>query len=283
MTAHEEKYLECAAAYALGALDGDELWEFEAHLRSGCTVCSAEIASFGETISLLPAALPPKTAPADVRAALLSAIHASAEARRQAGARTSRLLEETSAQPARRSWLNYGLVFAVIVMIIVFSLSYNSLLNTLSEKSTLIGSQQTQITALKDELQRKTEILKVLESRKIEIVTMDGLTVNPVGYGKIIWDPEKKVAVLQVAQLPPVPKNKDYQLWVITKSEPTKPVSAGVFAVENEAEKENYFKVQPLEVVDRNEIGAFAITLEPKGGVPAPTGDMYLLGKTSPK
>ena len=58
-------------------------------------------------------------------------------------------------------------------------------------------------------------------------------------------------------------------------------MSAGVLAVDNEGEIKKYFNVQFLEVVRKNEIVAFAVTLEPKGGVPAPTGDMYLLRKTS--
>jgi anti-sigma-K factor RskA len=279
---HEEKYLDFAAAYALGALDGNELLEFEAHLKSGCPICAAEVASMMAASSRLPAALPPVPPPPALRQRVLGAVHASARAKGQVDARTEGLLAQGAAHPARRPWLTWGLTFAVIVMIVVFSMSYNSLLNTLIEKNETITGQQTKITALTDELQRKTEILKVLESRRIDVVTMDGLKVNPVGFGKIIWDPDKKVAILQVSNMPKVPKDKDYQLWVIKQKDPT-PISAGVFAVENEGETENYFKVQPLAVVERNEIDAFAVTLEPKGGVPAPTGEMYLLGKALPR
>jgi anti-sigma-K factor RskA len=277
---HEEKYLEYAAVYALGALDGSELQEFEAHLKSGCPICATEVASMMETSSKLPAALPQLVPSKELRQRVLDAVHSSVRVKSHVDARTQEIIDRGVRQPAHRSWLTWGLTFAVIVMIVVFSMSYNSLLNTLNEKNETITTQRTQITALTDELQRKTEILKVLESRRIDIVTMDGLKVNPVGYGKIIWDPDKKVAILQVSNLPKVPKDKDYQLWVIKQKDP-KPISVGIFAVENEGETENYFKVQPLEVADKNEIGAFAITLEPKGGVPQPTGEMYLLGKAA--
>jgi anti-sigma-K factor RskA len=76
--------------------------------------------------------------------------------------------------------------------------------------------------------------------------------------------------------MPAVPTDKDYQLWVIKDN---KPISAGVFAVNDT--KSNFFKIENLAVTNPKEIGAFAVTLEPKGGMPSPTGDMYMMG--SPK
>ncbi|MEW6062393.1 MAG: anti-sigma factor, partial [Bacteroidota bacterium] len=56
-----------------------------------------------------------------------------------------------------------------------------------------------------------------------------------------------------------------------------KPVSAGVFSVTNN--QEQYFKIVELPIPEHTDkITAFAVTLEPKGGVPQPTGAMYLLG-----
>jgi hypothetical protein len=143
----------------------------------------------------------------------------------------------------------------------------------LSASGNRVTELTAQITALKDELARKEELLKVLASQKIQIVVMNGLKVNPVGFGKIIWDPEKRSAILQVSRLPAVPGNKDYQLWVIKGKTP---ISAGVFSVSDTTA--NFFRIDGLAVTDPREISAFAVTLEPKGGLPAPTGDMYLAG-----
>jgi anti-sigma-K factor RskA len=280
MSGHDEKYLDWAAAYVLGALDGDELREFADHLKSGCPTCAAEVILLTDTAALLPKALEQINPPAELRENILQAVHLSARSRERVDNRLQRLSSQTVPQSPKRSWLTWGLSLAVLVMVVGFSISYYALMNTLGMRNVIIQGQLTTINELHNELERKNEILKVLESRRIEVVSMDGLKVNPVGYGKIIWDPDRKIAILQVSNLPKVPKDKDYQLWMIRQKDPT-PVSAGVFAVENEQEMEHFFKVQPLDVVDRNEIGAFAITLEPKGGVPQPTGDMYLLGKTS--
>lgn len=75
--------------------------------------------------------------------------------------------------------------------------------------------------------------------------------------------------------MPTIPSNKDYQLWAIKGKKPT---SAGVFSVSSEKQKENFFQVLNLAVRDRRDVDAFAVTLEPKGGLPQPSGPMYLLG-----
>lgn len=291
MADHENRYLEFTAPYSLGVLDGDDVREFESHLKD-CQVCKRELSAFSQTAGMIPMALPPLTLSPDLKervmfnAGLAQVTKAYIDAAPEtAPAEPSGREEEQGAweeeRPARRKgsgWLAYGLAFAGLVMLVGFSMYVMSLFKTLSSQDAYIATQQAQITRLLSEVDRRDAILKVLGSRRIEIVTMDGLGVNPVGYGKILWDPEKKVAVLQVSNLPPVPTGKDYQLWIIKNQ---KPVSAGIFAVTNERERESFFQVQPIEVRERSDVDAFAVTLEPKGGVPQPTGEMYLLGKAS--
>ncbi len=293
MAEHDNRYLEYTAPYALGVLDGEDFKEFDAHLKTGCTVCRAEISAFSATAAMIPDALPPLTLSPDLKervmfnAGLAQVTKAYVEAAPESPPESAgwerepvERVTERSAGRRRAGWLAYGLAFAGLVMLAGFSMYVLNLFKTISSQDAYITTQQAQITRLLSEVDRRDAILKVLGSRRIEIVTMDGLGVNPVGYGKILWDPEKKVAVLQVSNLPPVPSGKDYQLWIIRNQ---KPVSAGIFAVTNERERESFFQVQPIEVTDRSEVDAFAVTLEPKGGVPQPTGEMYLLGKASAK
>ena len=67
---------------------------------------------------------------------------------------------------------------------------------------------------------------------------------------------------------------KAYQLWAIAGG--NAPVSAGVFTVD--AAGTGSLAVRPLPGVAV--VNAFAVTLEPAGGLPAPSGEMYLLGKS---
>jgi anti-sigma factor RsiW len=54
------EWLERAEIYALGALDGEELSRFEAHLAPGCPRCEDRIQRTQETLTALPRAPSPR-------------------------------------------------------------------------------------------------------------------------------------------------------------------------------------------------------------------------------
>lgn len=132
------------------------------------------------------------------------------------------------------------------------------------------------LTELQTELERKEELLAILESREVNLILMAGLDTNPDGYGKILWDTENQRALLQVANLPEPSNEQDYQLWLIKDEQ--SPVSAGVFSFE-QASTDLFYRIDSLNERPSEQSNTFAVTLEPKGGVPQPTGDMYLLGQ----
>ena len=70
--AHEE-WLEKAQVYALGALDSDELAQFEAHLPV-CSVCHEQLTHFGEVLASLPKSLEPLTPPSIIKSRLFDRI-----------------------------------------------------------------------------------------------------------------------------------------------------------------------------------------------------------------
>ncbi len=78
-----------------------------------------------------------------------------------------------------------------------------------------LNIRNRQITELIQQVQQKEALLSVLGARDIDVLILNGQQVNPDGYGKIIWDPKGNRAILQVSNLPPVPKNKEYQLRAI--------------------------------------------------------------------
>lgn len=136
-----------------------------------------------------------------------------------------------------------------------------------------ITQQQATIERLESEVERKEELLTILEARDVDLVVMNGMEdMSPNGYGKVVWDKKGGRALLQVANIPSVPSDKDYQLWFIVNGQP---ISAGVFAVDDPG-RDNFFKIERLQ--SSADASAFAITMEPKGGMPQPTGDMYLMG-----
>ena len=75
MTATEhEHWTEQAAIFALGALDGREREEFEAHLAAGCPTCEAHIRETREALIILPRALTSMIPPPAVKTRLLDQV-----------------------------------------------------------------------------------------------------------------------------------------------------------------------------------------------------------------
>ena len=73
-------------------------------------------------------------------------------------------------------------------------------------------------------------------------------------------------------QLPALPADKVYQLWVVPQDRP--PVSAGLLAPDASGHASLFFEM-PADVPPP---AVLAVTVEPAGGVPAPTGDKVLVG-----
>ena len=82
------------------------------------------------------------------------------------------------------------------------------------------------------------------------------------------FDPKSTSWQLYAANLPAPPAGKTYQLWLIT---PTAKISAGTFTNEGTG--------QVVVPADAGAVVAVAVTDEPEGGSPQPTGSILLLGK----
>ncbi|MCC5941259.1 MAG: anti-sigma factor [Balneolaceae bacterium] len=159
---------------------------------------------------------------------------------------------------------------AALLLVGTLALAYINI-----DLSETIEQKEVQITELQSELERQDQLLNVLAAREVTLIMMGGLDPSPDGFGKILWDPENRQAVLQLANLPTPPADKDYQLWLIKDGQD--PISAGVFNFEQPS-TDLFFKVEHLEEAPSPVSNAFAVTLEPAGGMPQPTGDMFLLG-----
>lgn len=84
----------------------------------------------------------------------------------------------------------------------------------------------------------------------------------------IYYDSIARRASMDIVNLPQPPANKQYQLWAIKSG---KPVDMGVFVLDQNLQKDIPF----IETAE-----AFAITLEPMGGVSSPTMDqMVVIGQ----
>jgi anti-sigma-K factor RskA len=77
--------------------------------------------------------------------------------------------------------------------------------------------------------------------------------------------------VLLTSGLSQIPRDRVYELWAFAGNEP---VPAGIFQVDEAGH--GFLRLAPLPTGKR--YGRFAVTSEPAGGVPKPTGPVHLLG-----
>ncbi len=70
--------------------------------------------------------------------------------------------------------------------------------------------------------------------------------------------------------LPPCPEGHAYQLWLIADN---KPLPGGTFKTDAQGRARMSDRLPP-----DHSAPAFAVTLEREGGVPAPQGDIFLVG-----
>ncbi len=272
-TEERHSYLELCIPYVFGRLNPGNRKQFEAHLATGCDPCTKELAELHEAMALMPLLLKQQAPPSAVRDRVLAKTPTGRVEQPTVTKKPSEAQEkEREGAPVARSpqrWYGYALAILSILIIIVLALFVSDLSNT-------IGGQERRVVELQGELQRKDEVLSVLRSERLEVVLLNGLEPNPAARGKIVWDPVKKIAILQFVNLVITPANKEYQIWMIKTGRST---SAGTFTVMNEKEKESFFKVMNLGVGEKQEIDGFSVTLEPKGGSAQPTGAAYLRGK----
>jgi anti-sigma-K factor RskA len=106
-------------------------------------------------------------------------------------------------------------------------------------------------------------------------VDLAGQPVAPGATGRAFWSRSRGV-VFAATQLPALPAGKTYQLWFVPAN--AAPVSAGLITPDPTGSATVHFATPPT-TPDR--IAALAVTLEPAGGMPAPTGEKYLVGATS--
>jgi anti-sigma-K factor RskA len=92
-------------------------------------------------------------------------------------------------------------------------------------------------------------------------------------FGRILWDQQKQQWHVYVFDLKPPPPGRTYELWFI-KPDQTK-VPAGTF--DTDASGKGSLRVQLPE--DIGPIALAAITDEPAGGSPQPTGAIHLVGQ----
>jgi anti-sigma-K factor RskA len=128
------------------------------------------------------------------------------------------------------------------------------------------------VNALQDDLGRTGRNLEQLASAMRaatfpgrQPIVLAGLEGAPNAAGAAFYHPAAREAVFYAYGLPGLAADRTYQLWYIVDSGP---ISAGVFAVDQRGEA----TVDVAGLPEPSRINAWAVSVEPAGGVERPTG-----------
>ena len=265
-----EKLSELCSVYALGALDGEELREFEAHLKTGCPLCGQELQEYSEMVASIPEALPNVRPSQDLKSRLMARLDQEASHRGVVDFKPA--AKGLPAKPDRkRGWLPWACAVAAGIALMVSLTRVSSLNRGISEQHERLNQQLEQLKVLQKLLSDEKEVTQFIAKPGVRITPLAGTDKSPQAAGKILWSAQEKKALFYASKLPAPPEGKTYQLWIIADN---KPFDAGVFSVDPQGN--GFLKVPSLSEADKAQM--FAVTLEPAGGVPQPTGDMHLLG-----
>ena len=258
------------AAYAFGALDGEEVAEFRQHLE-GCQICAAALRDFRSTVAQLPFAVDAEAAtgpsPA-LRTRLLDAVAADLAAER---ARVVTRAPTNAPIPLRaRRWIPQAYAIAAVLLLAVGLglIGWNiNLQRDVSQARVERDQAATERdTALREAGQVRLERDQALRELATTRWQLSSAQAGQPIKGEVIYLRDQQKAVVSIEGLPDLQPGQVYQIWLIQAGGAPKPET--VFLSTTTAVQANFEQFQTL-----------AVTVEPgpRGSV-APTSPILVVG-----
>lgn len=250
---------------ALDALDGAERDAVLAHVQ-GCIECRRELqelqsvaSAMAESVPLAP--MPPEQASA-MRARLLD--RALSENRDIAPRRESR--------PPTPWLMAAGLLLAASVGGLAWlGAERSSALASAREAQSRLAATDSLLREAESRLAQRDTMIAALTGPSVKVVSLASTNVQDPS-ARMFWDQATNKWTLVGHNLPQPGAGRTYQLWLITAGER---ISAGTFRPGQNGEA----LVQATYALDRDALVAIAVTEEPEGGVPQPTGPIIISGR----
>ena len=300
---HEE-YKQLLALEAVGALDEVERGTLEGHLPS-CSECREELRELADAAASLTYTVASVAPPAELRASVLARARAASPAESfvdpsEVIVDPSEALDSSRAGVAGRAaakgkdvrgllggfslWqlltarpsLGFAAAtaFAAVVLLGVTSLTLWSRNQSLgAEVARLydhLRETQGELGAQREQLASAREVGELLAAPGTRVTELTGKKPAPQAHAMVAYDRSTGRAVIMTTGLPPAPAGREYQLWLIADN---KPLPGRAFKTDAEGRARMTDRLPPGHAAP-----TFAVTLEREGGVPAPEGDVFLLG-----
>lgn len=175
-------------------------------------------------------------------------------------------------------WLNLGAAIAAVALISLVTYNF-SLTKKLESRQAQVANLQNRIVAKHTEIENlekesilNRQMVAFIEDPNVVIINLVNTEPDLTAMGKVLWNTKDDQAMFFSSNLPQPPEGKTYQLWAIGRGDPK---SAGIFNVN----KQGKYVLMLKFLNDLGEIKQFSVSLEPEGGVPLPTGKIYLSGE----
>lgn len=263
---------ELARLAPLGALLPEEQRRVALHAAGGCEECSAALREGDEALEVLALAAPPLAPSPRAREALLGSL-GRAPVRRAPGRQVP---------PRRRA---SGQRFAAVAAGLALALSAGSLALVWREARDLRRALDDADARASERIAAEAQSREALAARVGSFEqTLETRVANSVSLAlagdasfgaanaRVVMDAAGQQVLLLASRIPPLPAGRTYQLWVIVSGSPR---SLGVFAPDPEG-RVVYVGSEPLELPTGVKA---AVSIEPSGGVPQPTGPIVLVSR----
>ena len=241
-----EDYKEMIPARALSALDATEERALNEHLEN-CSECRLELEEWQATAANLAVVADPIEPSPKVRERILS------EVRKELAAPEVIPFRSTS----RNIWRSFGSLGAMAAVVLFTALIVGLVVLWRENR------------AIKEDLAQSNEFVQLATTPGAKVSKLQGIDLGSGATASLAYD-KTGHAMLIADKLPSVPPGKAYQLWFIVGKNPPMP---GKTFSPDDAGKGMLKDQMPKEAMDS---AIFAITVEPQGGVDAPTGPIYL-------
>ncbi len=300
--ANRERREELATLYALGPISSAERTELQHAQRGAGADASVDadaaadarevstlVRDLTRTVVGLGQAAPQIDPPAQLRARVLSSVTGKrfgAAVVPIAAAPAPAATAAAAVRPVRAwpGWLAAAAAFVLAVGVGAYALQLrgrveqaNDQLAQATTRATKAERDLVSIQRALGDAEAQTRTLRleaaVLIAPDMTKIDLAGQPVAPSAAARAFWS-RKQGLVFAANHLPALPANRTYQLWVVAAKQP--PISAGLLTPDAQGNITAHIAT-PQDIPTPV---ALAVTLEPAGGVPAPTGEKYLVGLT---
>lgn len=268
---------EATGLYVLGALSSEEHARLERHLAE-CEACAADVRSLRRVADVLPFSVPDVSPPLGLRSRVLAAaraVRAPLDVRMPDSGRAA-TVPVARATAQGRVWVAWFAAAASLAVAAGLGGYAATLQVRLRDVHARLTSAMARLQESEQRLDAANRDATVVRTNLALVTAADAVDLRLAGQAPArqasarAFVSRSRGVLFAANNLPPLPANRVYQVWFLT---PGAPVSAGLLRPDPDGNATITFPVAP----DAPAFVGLAVSLEPAGGVPAPTGVIYLV------